>query len=180
MAAWGVQTADTPTPLDCPTARDQRRVAFVEFDSLRRVVNVRREARLPRHTWTGPVSMTDRILPAGSVNHAIGVPRCGIPSGGGSCSIPLAYRGKRATRWTIESCGRPHAAWLERAEPHAIGPTRTTFVTGLESWFTLPGPSGTPPPPPYKMALLTWITIFPLITGTSPSCVHSLRECRCL
>jgi antibiotic biosynthesis monooxygenase (ABM) superfamily enzyme len=42
---------------------------------------------------------------------------------------------------------------------------RTSFVTGLESWFTLPGRPGAPPPPPYKMALLTWITIFPLITG---------------
>jgi uncharacterized protein len=58
-----------------------------------------------------------------------------------------------------------HAAWLERAEPHVIGPMRTSFVTGLESWFTLPGKPGVAPPPPYKMALLTWITIFPLITG---------------
>ena len=57
-----------------------------------------------------------------------------------------------------------HAEWLERAEPHVIGPMNTRFVTGLESWFTLPGDAGTPPPP-YKMALLTWITIFPLITG---------------
>jgi antibiotic biosynthesis monooxygenase (ABM) superfamily enzyme len=38
-------------------------------------------------------------------------------------------------------------------------------VTGLESWFTLPGQPGLVPPPPYKMALLTWITIFPLITA---------------
>ena len=58
-----------------------------------------------------------------------------------------------------------HAAWLERAEPHAIGPIRRSFVTGLESWFTLPGQPGLVPPPPYKMALLTWITIFPLITA---------------
>ena len=57
-----------------------------------------------------------------------------------------------------------HAAWLERAEPHVIGPMRTSFLTGLESWFTLPDRPGAPPPPPYKMALLTWITIFPLIT----------------
>lgn len=41
---------------------------------------------------------------------------------------------------------------------------RTQFLTGLESWFTLPGRPGSPPPPPYKMALLTWVTIFPLIT----------------
>jgi antibiotic biosynthesis monooxygenase (ABM) superfamily enzyme len=57
-----------------------------------------------------------------------------------------------------------HAVWLERAEPHVIGPMRTQFVTGLETWFTLPGRPATPPPPPYKMALVTWITIFPLIT----------------
>jgi uncharacterized protein len=57
-----------------------------------------------------------------------------------------------------------HAAWLERAEPHVIGPMHTSFVTGLESWFTLPGQPETAPPP-YKMALVTWITIFPLITA---------------
>jgi len=57
-----------------------------------------------------------------------------------------------------------HAAWLERAEPHAIGPMHTQFLTGLESWFTLPARPGSAPPPPYKMALLTWLTIFPLIT----------------
>jgi uncharacterized protein len=57
-----------------------------------------------------------------------------------------------------------HAAWLERAEPHVIGPVRRQVLTGLETWFTVPGRPDTPPPPPYKMALLTWVTIFPLIT----------------
>jgi uncharacterized protein len=56
------------------------------------------------------------------------------------------------------------AAWVERAEPHVIGPMRTRFMTGLETWFTLPDRPSAPPPPAYKMALLTWITIFPLIT----------------
>ncbi|HET6665233.1 MAG TPA: antibiotic biosynthesis monooxygenase [Acidimicrobiales bacterium] len=56
------------------------------------------------------------------------------------------------------------AAWLERAEPHVMGPMRSRFVTGLETWFTVPDRPGIPPPPPYKMALLTWLTIFPLIT----------------
>jgi antibiotic biosynthesis monooxygenase (ABM) superfamily enzyme len=57
-----------------------------------------------------------------------------------------------------------HASWLARAKPHALGPTRTSFLTGLESWFRLPDQAGAPPPPPYKMAILTWATIFPLIT----------------
>jgi antibiotic biosynthesis monooxygenase (ABM) superfamily enzyme len=56
------------------------------------------------------------------------------------------------------------AAWLERAEPHVIGSLRTQFLTGLETWFTIPGRPNAPPPPAYKMALLTWVTIFPLIT----------------
>jgi len=58
-----------------------------------------------------------------------------------------------------------HAAWLQRAEPHVAGPMRTEFLTGLESWFTLPEQAGLPAPPPYKMAILTWATIFPLITS---------------
>jgi antibiotic biosynthesis monooxygenase (ABM) superfamily enzyme len=57
-----------------------------------------------------------------------------------------------------------HAAWLERAEPHVIGPLRRQVLTGLEAWFTLPTQPGLPPPPRYKMALVTWMTIFPLIT----------------
>jgi uncharacterized protein len=64
-------------------------------------------------------------------------------------------------RW-LDSGG--HATWLRSAEPHVIGPMRTSFVTGLESWFTLPGRPGAPPPTSYKMALVSWITIFPLIT----------------
>ena len=65
-------------------------------------------------------------------------------------------------RW-LESEER--SAWLGRAEPHVAGPMRTQYLTGLESWFTLPAQPGAPPPRPYKMALLTWITITPLITG---------------
>jgi antibiotic biosynthesis monooxygenase (ABM) superfamily enzyme len=77
----------------------------------------------------------------------------------------IVYRFDNAGHLRAWLDSEEHAAWLERAEPHVIGPMRTSFVTGLETWFTLPGRPGTPPPPAYKMALLTWITIFPLITG---------------
>src|SRR5262245_16282302 len=56
------------------------------------------------------------------------------------------------------------AAWLKRAEPHVAGPLRTQYLTGLEGWFTLPAQPGAPPPAPYKMAIVTWVAIFPLIT----------------
>jgi antibiotic biosynthesis monooxygenase (ABM) superfamily enzyme len=76
----------------------------------------------------------------------------------------IVYRFDTAEHLRAWLASDEHAAWLERAEPHAVGPTRTSLVTGLESWFTLPAQPGLAPPPPYKMALLTWITIFPLIT----------------
>lgn len=84
------------------------------------------------------------------------------PSGGDEYRIVYRFDGPADLRCWLDS--DEHAVWLEQAEPHVIGPMRTSFLTGLESWFTLPDRPGAPPPPPYKMALLTWIVIFPLIT----------------
>ena len=86
------------------------------------------------------------------------------PSSASTGEYRVVYRfdtGEHLRAW-LDSDER--AAWLERAEPHVVGPLRTQFLTGLEAWFTLPNRLGTPPPPPYKMALLTWVTLFPLIT----------------
>lgn len=55
--------------------------------------------------------------------------------------------------------------WLDRAENLTLGPPETQVLTGLEAWFTLPTQRTIIPPPRYKIALLTWLGIFPLITG---------------
>jgi antibiotic biosynthesis monooxygenase (ABM) superfamily enzyme len=86
------------------------------------------------------------------------------PDGAGG-EYRIVYRfdsGDDLRRWLDSD---EHTTWLERAEPHAASPMQTQFLTGLENWFTLPAQPGVRPPPPYKMAVLTWITIFPLITG---------------
>jgi antibiotic biosynthesis monooxygenase (ABM) superfamily enzyme len=85
------------------------------------------------------------------------------PTSGQSGEYRIVYRfdSPAHLRGWLDSDER--AAWLERAEPHVAGPMRTQYLTGLESWFTLPTQAGAPPPP-YKMAALTWVTIFPLIT----------------
>jgi len=81
---------------------------------------------------------------------------------GGEYRIVYRFDSSAHLRGWLDSGER--AAWLNRAEPHVVGPMRTQFLTGLEGWFTLPAQPGAPPPSAYKMAVLTWVTIFPLIT----------------
>jgi hypothetical protein len=49
------------------------------------------------------------------------------------------------------------------AEP----PTRFT-LSGLETWFSLPSPRVMTPPPRWKMVLVTWAVIWPLLCVTIP------------
>jgi len=86
------------------------------------------------------------------------------PAPRGSGEYRTVYRFDSAAHLHAWLDSAERAAWLQRAEPHVAGPMRTQVLTGLESWFTLPTQPGVPPPPPYKMALVTWVTIFPLIT----------------
>jgi antibiotic biosynthesis monooxygenase (ABM) superfamily enzyme len=85
-----------------------------------------------------------------------------VPGGDGEYRIIYRFDSAAHLRAWLDSA--EHAAWLARAEPHVAGPIQAQVLTGLESWFTLPSQPGAPPPPPYKMALVTWATIFPLIT----------------
>ncbi|PZO38661.1 MAG: hypothetical protein DCF19_15785 [Pseudanabaena frigida] len=54
--------------------------------------------------------------------------------------------------------------WFAIAEPLTISPPQIQVLTGLETWFTLPGKPAITPPPRYKMALVSWLAVFPLIT----------------
>ena len=65
-------------------------------------------------------------------------------------------------RWE-ESAERQE--WYERAEPLQQGPPKRQVVTGLEGWFVLPSNRAAPPPPRHKMAVVTWLAVYPLITG---------------
>ena len=67
------------------------------------------------------------------------------------------------TRWEVSSA---RADWYERARPLTVGDAALWAQTGLEGWFTLPGEVLPPtPPPPLKMALVTWLAIFPLVVA---------------
>lgn len=55
------------------------------------------------------------------------------------------------------------AAWIEKSRDLTESVSRHQQV-GLETWFTLPGEEVPIPPPPWKMALLSWLAIYPLVT----------------
>lgn len=57
-----------------------------------------------------------------------------------------------------------HRRWYERKGELTVVPTSVNILSGLETWFSLPGPMVTPPPPKYKMAVVSWCAIFPIIT----------------
>lgn len=49
------------------------------------------------------------------------------------------------------------------AEEVSVGGLNVQQAAGLEGWFQMPGQPLVVPPPRYKMAILTWAAIFPLL-----------------
>lgn len=56
--------------------------------------------------------------------------------------------------------------WLERAVALTARTPTLHTQTGLETWFTLPDEQAPPPPPArWRMAIVTWLAIYPLIVA---------------
>jgi antibiotic biosynthesis monooxygenase (ABM) superfamily enzyme len=53
--------------------------------------------------------------------------------------------------------------WRRRAEP-LVHEEKYQVLTGLETWFTLPSKAGETAPPRYKMVIVTWLGVFPIVT----------------
>ena len=53
--------------------------------------------------------------------------------------------------------------WLHKGES-LQHEQKVDVLTGLETWFTLPSKVGEPSPPRYKMVVVTWLGVFPIVT----------------
>ena len=53
--------------------------------------------------------------------------------------------------------------WLGKSRPLLQEEEKVHVLTGLETWFTMPSKAGEPPPPRYKMAIVTWLAVFPVV-----------------
>jgi antibiotic biosynthesis monooxygenase (ABM) superfamily enzyme len=54
--------------------------------------------------------------------------------------------------------------WLRKSRPLLQEEEKVHVLTGLETWFTLPSKPGEPAPPRYKMVVVTWLGVFPIVT----------------
>lgn len=54
-------------------------------------------------------------------------------------------------------------AWLARIAEVTYGDSAMRVLSGLEGWFALPSAQTRTPPPRWKMAIVTWLGIFPLV-----------------
>ena len=63
-------------------------------------------------------------------------------------------------RWE-QSTQRAH--WMGLLEPMILERPTYRTATGLETWFKLPGHTVVVPPPQYKMAVLVFVALIPLI-----------------
>jgi antibiotic biosynthesis monooxygenase (ABM) superfamily enzyme len=72
----------------------------------------------------------------------------------------VVYRFADAETQRAWETSAERAAWLARADELARE-TGTTHVSGLETWFALPGRTA-PAPPRWKMAVVTFAAIYPL------------------
>jgi len=53
--------------------------------------------------------------------------------------------------------------WFEELKAFITKESEVRFEEGLEFWFSLPEETGAAPPKKWKMAVLTWMVIYPLV-----------------
>lgn len=53
---------------------------------------------------------------------------------------------------------------LESFEALLIAPAKTEVLSGMVTWFTLPGQNPVKPPPKYKMTLVSWLALYPAVS----------------
>jgi uncharacterized protein len=58
---------------------------------------------------------------------------------------------------------RERQRWHRRIAEVTHAGAATRVLTGLETWFALPAARTSRPPPRWKMAIVTWMGIFPLV-----------------
>ncbi len=85
------------------------------------------------------------------------------PSDPGDDEYRIVFRFDHESNLHAWETSEERRRWLREARPLLQEEEKVDFFTGLETWFTLPSKPGAPPPPRYKMAIVTWLGVFPVV-----------------
>src|SRR5947209_7826049 len=76
----------------------------------------------------------------------------------------IIFRFDRASNLHAWENSEERHHWLHQSRPLLHEEEKVHVLTGLETWFTLPSKPGEPAPPRYKMAIVTWLAAFPVVS----------------
>ena len=85
------------------------------------------------------------------------------PSDPGDDEYRIVFRFDRASNLRAWEDSEERQHWLEKSRPLLREEEKVHVLTGLETWFTLPSRPAEPPPPRYKMAVVTWLAVVPVV-----------------
>ncbi len=85
------------------------------------------------------------------------------PAGGREYVVILSFASGRAWREFQE--WERYRSWLGEIRPFLADDPAMEEITGLETWFRMPGEPAVPLPPRWKMAVVTWVGVC-LTVGT--------------
>lgn len=75
----------------------------------------------------------------------------------------IVFRFDHASNLHAWESSEERRRWLDKSRPLLREEEKVHVLTGLETWFTLPSKAGEPAPPRYKMAVVTWLAVFPVV-----------------
>src|SRR5215212_6764762 len=85
------------------------------------------------------------------------------PSDSDDNEYKIVFRFDHASNLHAWENSEERQRWLRKSRPLLQEEEKVNVLTGLETWFTLPSKSGESAPPRYKMAIVTWLAVFPVV-----------------
>ncbi|MCA8932411.1 MAG: antibiotic biosynthesis monooxygenase [Rhodospirillaceae bacterium] len=76
----------------------------------------------------------------------------------------IVFKFDRLENLQVWETSAERGEWLARIRDLTVGDASFESLSGLETWFTLPGARTVKPPPRPKMATLTWLALFPMVS----------------
>jgi antibiotic biosynthesis monooxygenase (ABM) superfamily enzyme len=139
-------------------------VARSEVDGLSNAAVTKIVDRIPRSGMTDPLERAIKNLIAAALRFpghlGVTVTRPALPIQPG---FRLVYRFDTCEHLRAWEESEEHARLAAAADRFTQGEPQRTVLSGLETWFTLPGQPAAMPPPRSKITIMTWVGIFPLV-----------------